>query len=66
MIFYLKERRESVSYTYDQSADLIGSRLLPDANDGVAFTLTVKLFTMVVILALDTRLANLSTDVDEM
>ena len=53
LIFYLKERRESVSYTCVQTADLIGSRLLPDASYGVAFTLTMKLFTMVVMLALD-------------
>lgn len=43
----------SVSYICVQSADLIGSRLLPDASCGVAFTLAVKLFTMVMILALD-------------
>ena len=32
--FYLKERRKSVS-TRVQSADLIGSKLLPEVNDGV-------------------------------
>ncbi|RYC78561.1 hypothetical protein BFJ63_vAg18564 [Fusarium oxysporum f. sp. narcissi] len=29
LIFYLKERRESVSYTHVQSADRLGSRMLP-------------------------------------
>jgi hypothetical protein len=45
LIFYLKERRESVSYTCVQSADPIGSRLLPDARYGAAFTLTAALRT---------------------
>lgn len=34
--------------------NLVGSRLLPDASYGVASTLIVNLFTMVVILAFDT------------
>jgi hypothetical protein len=29
LIFYLKERRESVSYIHVQSADRLGSRMLP-------------------------------------
>lgn len=34
--------------------NLVGSRLLPDVSYGVASTLIVNLFTMVVILAFDT------------
>lgn len=47
------KRRGPVSYTCVKCADLIGSGLLPNASYGVVFTLTVKLFTMVVTLALD-------------
>jgi hypothetical protein len=46
LIFYLKERRESVSYTHVQSRQ-------QDAACDLEFMATVKLFTMVVILALD-------------
>ncbi|KAJ0128320.1 hypothetical protein HZ326_28589 [Fusarium oxysporum f. sp. albedinis] len=38
-IFYLKERRESVPYTLVQSADRLGSRMLPLCTAEKAFTL---------------------------